>query len=94
MQIITNEDFKCYETSHESWNKEGKNIFLDGKRLVDVKEVCDEIRELARLHSTEVPAVYCDGTETTDRIISLEELGRILAEIEFAEIDQEEDKDL
>ncbi len=86
MQIITNEDFKCYETNHESWNKEGKNIFLDGKRLVDVKEVCDEIRKLARLHSTEVPVQY-DGTETVDKMISLKELDGILSEL--TEVDKE-----
>lgn len=46
------------------------------------EEVVSEIKELAKLHSIEVPMVYGDGTETTDKMISLEELGRILSEIE------------
>ena len=46
------------------------------------EEVAGEIKELARFHSIEVPMVYGDGTETTDKMVSLEELGRILAEIE------------
>ena len=45
-------------------------------------KVRDEIMELARFHSIEVPMVYGDGMETTDKMVSLEELGRILSEIE------------
>lgn len=48
------------------------------------EEVMGEIKELAKFHSVEIPMVYGDGTETTDKMVSLEELGRILAEIEDA----------
>ncbi len=48
------------------------------------EEVMGEIKELAEFHSVEVPMVYGDGEETVDKMISLEELGRILAEIEDA----------
>ena len=48
------------------------------------EEVLREIEELARFHSVEVPMIYGDGTETTDKMVSLEELGRILAEIEIS----------
>lgn len=47
-------------------------------------KVRSEIEELARFHSTDVPMVYGDGTETIDKMVSLEELGRIFAEIEDA----------
>ena len=46
--------------------------------------VRDEIEKLAKFHSVEVPMVYGDGEETVDKMVSLEELGRILAEIEDA----------
>ena len=42
------------------------------------------IEELARFYSTDVPMVYGDGKETVDKMVSLEELGRILSEIEDA----------
>ena len=44
----------------------------------------EEIKELARFHSTDVPMVYGDGEETVDKMVSLEQLGQILAEIEDA----------
>jgi len=46
------------------------------------EDIREEIETLAKLHSIEVPMVYGDGEETTDKMVSLEELGRILSEIE------------
>ena len=72
------------------------SILEQTKRLADMavhntryrkewfEEVRSEIEELARFHSTDVPMVYGDGEETVDKMVSLEELGRILAEIEDA----------
>ena len=72
------------------------SILEQTKRLADIavhntryrkewfEEVRSEIEELARFHSTDVPMVYGDGEETVDKMVSLEELGRILAEIEDA----------
>ena len=72
------------------------SILEQTKRIADIavhntkyrkewfEEVMCEIKELAKLHSTDVPMVYGDGTETTDKMVSLEELGRILAEIKDA----------
>ncbi len=57
------------------------NAIVNGEPL---PKVMGEIKELAKFHSVEVPMVYGDGTETTDKMVSLEELGRILAEIEDA----------
>lgn len=72
------------------------SILEQTKRIADIavhnakyrkewlEEVMGEIKELAKFHSIEVPMVYGDGTETTDKMVSLEELGRILSEIEGA----------
>lgn len=48
------------------------------------KDIRKEIEQLAKFHSIEVPMVYGDGEETTDKMIPLEELERILSEIEDA----------
>ena len=48
------------------------------------EEIRKEIEKLAKFHSIEVPIVHGDGEETTDKMVSLEELGRILSEIEDA----------
>ncbi len=83
-------------TANEGHDLVKDSILEQTKRIADIavhstkyrrewfEEVRNEIMELANLHSTEVPAVYGDGTKTTDKIVSLEELGRILAEIEDA----------
>ena len=72
------------------------SILGQTKRLADIavhntkyrkewfERVRSEIEELARFHSIEVPMVYGDSTETVDKMVSLEELGRILTEIEDA----------
>ena len=69
------------------------SILEQAKRLADIAvhntkyrkewfaEVTDEIKNLAGFHSVEIPVVYGDGTESTDKMVSLEELGRILFEI-------------
>lgn len=47
MKIESNETFECYETTCESWNN-GKDITLDGVRLVPVtilEELAAEIRQ-------------------------------------------------
>lgn len=81
-------------TANEGHDLVKISILEQTKRIADIavhntkyrkewfEEVMGEIKELARFHSVEVPMVYGDGTETTDKMISLEELGLILAEIE------------
>lgn len=87
-------------TANEGHDLVKVSILEQTKRIADIavhntryrkewfEEVMGEIKELARLHSTDVPRVYGDGTETTDKMVTLEELGRILAEIEDAIGDQ------
>ncbi|MCR5008245.1 MAG: hypothetical protein K6A76_06655 [Oribacterium sp.] len=53
------------------------------KTKPDIKGIVNEIRELAKFHSVEVPVRYGDGTETVDKMLPLEELDVILSE--FAE---------
>ncbi len=72
------------------------SILEQTKRIADIavhntkyrkewfEKVRSEIEELAKFHSIDVPMIYGDGTETTDKMVSLEELGRILSEIEDA----------
>ena len=85
------------QSKHENLKKEeSKKETTPAKRLADIAvnntkyrkewfaEVRSEIEKLTRFHSVEVPMVYGDGTETTDKMVSLEELGRILSEIEDA----------
>ncbi len=48
------------------------------------EEIRKEIVTLAEFHSIEVPIVYGDGKEATDKMVPLEELERILSEIEDA----------
>ena len=81
-------------TANEGHDLVKDSILGQAKRLANIavhnteyrkewfEEVMGEIKELAKFHSIEVPMVYGDGTETTDKMVSLEELGRILAEIE------------
>ena len=83
-------------TANEGHDLVKVSILEQTKRIADIAvhntkyrkewfvEVRNEIEELAEFHSVEVPAVYGDGTETTDKMVSLEELGRILSEIEDA----------
>lgn len=83
-------------TANEGHDLVKDSILGQAKRLANIAahnteyrkewfvEVMDEIKELARLHSTDVPMVYGDGEETVDKMVSLEELGRILAEIEIS----------
>ena len=44
----------------------------------DKKSVIKEIKRLAEFHSVEVPIVYGDGTEATDKMLPLDELSKIL----------------
>lgn len=81
-------------TANEGHDLVKDSILGQAKRLANIAaynteyckewfaEVMDEIKELAKFHSVEVPMVYGDGTETTDKMVSLEELGLILCEIE------------
>ena len=83
-------------TANEGHDLVKDSILGQAKRLANIAahnteyrkewfaEVRSEIEELARFHSTDVPMVYGDGEETVDKMVSLEELGRILAEIEDA----------
>ncbi len=83
-------------TANEGHDLVKDSILEQTKRLADIavhntkyrkewfEEVMGEIKELAKFHSIEIPMVYGDGTETTDKMVSLEELGRILFEIEDA----------
>lgn len=83
-------------TANEGHDLVKDSILEQTKRIADIavhntryrkewfEEVMGEIKELAKFHSIEVPMVYGDGEETVDKMVSLEELGRILAEIEDA----------
>ncbi len=83
-------------TANEGHDLVKDSILGQAKRLANIavhnteyrkewfEEVMNEIKKLAKFHSVEVPMVYGDGTETTDKVVSLEELGRILAETEDA----------
>lgn len=83
-------------TSNEGHDLVKDSILGQAKRLADIavhntryrkewfERVRSEIEELARFHSIEVPMVYGDDEETVDKMVSLEELGRILAVIEDA----------
>lgn len=51
------------------------------KTKPDIKSIVNEIRELAKFHSVEVPMVYGDGTEAVDKMLPLEELDVILGEL-------------
>ena len=81
-------------TANEGHDLVKVSILEQTKRIADIAvhntkyrkewfaEVRNEIEELAKFHSVEVPMVYGDGEETTDKMVSLEELGRILSVIE------------
>lgn len=83
-------------TANEGHDLVKDSILEQTKRIADIavhntryrkewfEEVRSRIEELARLHSTDIPMVYGDGEETVDKMVSLEELGLILAEIEDA----------
>lgn len=83
-------------TANEGHDLVKDSILEQTKRLADIavhntryrkewfERVRNEIEELARSYSIEVPMVYGDGEETVDKMVSLEELGRILAVIEDA----------
>ena len=68
---------------NRSLNEEIETLFVPTEQRYFLIR-SSSIKELAKFHSIEVPMVYGDGTETTDKMVSLEELGRILAEIEDA----------
>ena len=59
--------------------------------MPDIEEILEEIKELARFHSVDVPCVYYDGTKSIDKMISLEELNRILYEVGHPETDEKTD---
>ena len=44
-------------------------------------DIVSEIKELAKFHSEDVPCVYGDGEQTTEKYVDLVELGRILWEV-------------
>jgi len=46
--------------------------------LEKVKALVNEVRKLAEFHSVDVPMIYDDGTETSEKAITIEELNRIL----------------
>jgi hypothetical protein len=83
-------------TANEGHDLVKVSILEQAKRLADIAvhntkyrkewfvEVKGEIKELAEFHSVEVPMVYGDGEEATDKMISLTELEQILSEIEDA----------
>lgn len=83
-------------TANEGHDLVKVSILEQTKRLADIAvhntkyrkewfaEVKGEIKELAEFHSVEVPVVYGDGEESTDKMISLTELEQILSEIENA----------
>lgn len=63
------------------------SIMVQARKLGDIAEhnykflkegIIDEIEELAEFHAVTIPVVYEDGTEATDKMISIEELGKIL----------------
>ena len=41
-------------------------------------KLLDEIEKLAEFHSVEVPVIYGDGTKSMEKMISMEELSKIL----------------
>jgi len=71
----------CYavDTQEITWD-DTKEIY-SGKEALDI---LNEIRDLAKGESIEVPMVYGDGTEVCDKMISLTKLGYILSEMEIA----------
>ncbi len=80
----------CYavDTQEITWD--------DTKEIHSSKEVLDildEIRDLAKGESIEVPMVYGDGTEVCDKMISLTKLGYILTEMEMA-VKEEPEEDI
>ena len=40
-----------------------------------------EIETLAELHAIDIPVVYGDGTKTIEKMLPLDELGKILCEV-------------
>lgn len=82
-------------TANEGHDLVKVSILEQTKRLADIavhntkyrkewfERVRSEIEELTKFHSIEI-MVYSDGKVTTDKMVSLEELGRILSEIEDA----------
>ncbi len=81
-------------TANEGHHLVKISILEQTKRIADIavhntkyrkewfEKVMGEIKKLAKFHSIEIPMVYGDGTETTDKMVSLEELEKILSEIE------------
>ena len=66
----------CYavDTQKIAWDDKQKETL----------NILDEIRDLAKGESIEVPMAYGDGTPVTDKMISLTKLGYILTEMEIA----------
>ena len=81
-------------TANEGHDLVKVSILEQTKRIADIavhntkyrkewfEEVMGKIKKLTKLHSIEVPMVYGDGKETVGKMVSLEELGLILCEIE------------
>ena len=67
----------------EIWIKDNLKTVAIGehKMAFCIKSIVNEIRELAKFHSVEVPMVYGDGTEAVDKMLPLEELDVILGEL-------------
>lgn len=55
---------------------------------MNMDEIFDEIIELAKFHSVDVPIIYGDGEESTDKMISIHELKIILEEIKGGTYEQ------
>ena len=85
----------------EIWNKDNLKMIAIGEHKMafcpdcfteyqktkpDTESIVNEIRELAKFHSVEVPIQYGDGTNAVDKMLPLEELDVILSELaEYAE---------
>lgn len=48
---------------------------------MNTNEIFDEIIKLAKFYSVDVPIIYGDGEEATDKMISIYELKLILEEV-------------
>lgn len=75
----------CHLTGEDVWDNKYAKVRHERCPLRSAKEAAEELRYLAKAHSSEVPIVYGDGTPDTDRMISMSELGMILHEVLEAE---------
>ena len=51
----------------------------------EINDIINEIKHLAEFHSVEVPCVYGDGTCSFDKVVTLDELNKILYEVSHSE---------